>query len=78
MGGREGVQCGLPGDKKVEVEAAKLEDGIVGTEAGVAQEEEGEQLGGELQVGSAVQDNGEDRQVGQSARDGCLGQDYAH
>ena len=59
-GGERGVWEGLPRDKQVEVEAAQLVDGVVGTEAGVAEEEEGEQLGGELQVGSAVQDDGED------------------
>ena len=64
-GGREGVgKCRSPRHKQVEVEAAKLVDGVIGTEARVAEEEEGEQLGGELEVRSAVQDDGEDRQVG--------------
>ena len=55
---------GIPRYKKVEVESPQLEDGIVGTQAGVAKKQEGEQLCGELVVDSVVKDPGEDGQIG--------------
>jgi len=54
----------IPRYKQVEVESSQLEDGVVGTQAGVAKKQEGEQLCGELVVSSVVKDLGEDRQVG--------------
>ena len=71
---REG---GTPGHQEVEIEAAQLVDGVVGAQAGVAQEQEGQELGGKLVVGGAVEDLGEDRQVGQRSRDGGFCQDDA-
>ncbi len=54
----------IPRYKQVEVESPQLEDGVVGTQAGVAKEQEGEQLCGELVVSSVVKDPGEDGQIG--------------
>lgn len=54
----------IPRYKQVEVESPQLEDGVVGTQAGVAKKQEGEQLCGELVVSSVVKDLGEDRQIG--------------
>ncbi len=63
----------IPRYKQVEVESPQLEDGVVGTQAGVAKKQEGEQLCDELVVSSVVKDLGEDRQIGESSRYGCFG-----
>jgi len=54
----------IPRYKQVEVESPQLEDGVVGTQAGVAKKQEREQLCGELVVSSIVKDLGEDGQIG--------------
>jgi len=58
------IRGSIPGYKQVEVESPQLEDGVVGTQAGVAKKQEREQLCGELVVSSVVKDLGEDGQIG--------------
>ncbi len=58
------IRGSIPGYKQVEVESPQLEDGVVGTQAGVAKKQEREQLCGELVVSSIVKDLGEDGQIG--------------
>lgn len=50
---------GSPGHQQIKVESSQLEDGIVRTQARIAEEEEGEQLSDKLVPGSMVQHTGE-------------------